>query len=260
MVPQNQLVNTHYPNDLPTVTCRPANVNRCIPPFKKTQVSSDPVLLISPVPHLCNITLTLLMLNPSSKDSTSSNLLYRKLTLKLAPSKQNRCPANTHYLPSSNSTIIIPKSDTYRPCQLLLSKKACWMFALMLTIVTILTTVASHTHCHFNHPFKKQNKPLVSPESNLTWKEILTYGTTVCLKIRLQPTRPEKTSQLYFLDWTLPPVLAKRLHISNHFALGVYDPIFPKNSSLIQTVTHASCHLAMNASEQTNRYKRTNEH
>ena len=74
---------------------------------------------------------------------------------------------------------------------------------------------------------RNRTKPLVSPESNLTWKEILTYGTTVCLKILLQPTRPEKTSQLYFLDWTLPPVLAKRLHISNHFALGVYDPIFP---------------------------------
>ena len=39
------------------------------------QVSSDTVLLISPVPQLYNITLTLVMLNPSSKDSTSSNLL-----------------------------------------------------------------------------------------------------------------------------------------------------------------------------------------
>ena len=52
-------------------------------PFKKSQVPSDPVLLISPVLHLCNIILTLVMLNPSSKDSTSSNLLNRKLTLKL---------------------------------------------------------------------------------------------------------------------------------------------------------------------------------
>ena len=54
------------------------------------QVSSDTVLLISPVPQLYNITLTLVMLNPSSKDSTSSNLLNRKLTLKLTPSKQDR--------------------------------------------------------------------------------------------------------------------------------------------------------------------------
>ena len=59
-------------------------------------------------------------------------------------------PAITHYMPSSNSTIIIPKSDVYRPCQMLLNKKACWMFALMLTIVILLTTVASHAHCHFN--------------------------------------------------------------------------------------------------------------
>ena len=90
MLPQNQLFNTHYPNVLPTVTYYPANANRCIPSFKKTQVCLDPVLLISPVPHLYNIALTLVMLNPSSKDSTSSNLLNRKLTLKLTPSRQGR--------------------------------------------------------------------------------------------------------------------------------------------------------------------------
>ena len=68
-------------------------------------------------------------------------------------------PANTYLMQSSNSIIIIPKSDLYRPCQLLLNKKACLMIALMLTIVIILTAVASHTHCHFNPPFKNQNKP-----------------------------------------------------------------------------------------------------
>ena len=117
------------------------------------------------------------------------------------------------------------------------------MIALMLTIVIILTAVASHTHCHFNPPFKKQNKPFVSSERNLTWKQLLIYGTTVRLKIRLQAARPEKTGQLYFFDWMLPPVLAKRLHISNHLALGVYDPLSPKNTSLIQTATHARCHV-----------------
>ena len=152
-------------------------------------------------------------------------------------------PANTHYMPSSNSTIIIPKSDVYRLCQLLLNKKACWMIAVMLTIVIILTAVTSHTHCHSNPPFKKQVKSFVSPERNLTWKELVTYGTTVHLKIRLQAARPKKTGQLYFLNWTLPPVLAKRLHISNHLALGVYDPLSPKNTSLIQTATHARCHV-----------------
>ena len=120
----------------------------------------------------------------------------------------------------------------------------------MLTIVIILIAVASHTHCHFNPPFKKQNKPFVLSERYLTWKQQLTYGTRVRLKIRLQAARTEKTGQRYFLDWTLPTVLAKRLHISNHLALGVYDPLSPINTSLIQPVTHARCHLAMNASER----------
>ena len=151
---------------------------------------------------------------------------------------------------SSNFTIIIPKSDVYWPCQLLLNKKACWILEFILTIVIILTAVVSYTHCHFNPPFKKQNKPLVSFERQLTLKELLTYGTTVRFKIRLQAARPEKFGQLYFLDWTLPPVLAKRLHISNHLALGVYDPLSPKNTSLIQTVAHARCHLAMKAIER----------
>ena len=149
-------------------------------PFKKTKVSSDPVLLISPVSHLYNIALKLLMLNPSSKDSTSSNLLNRK------------------------------------------------------------------------------DESFVSPEHKLTWKELLTYSTTVHLKFRLQSARPKRTGQLYFLDCTLPPVLAKRLHISNHLALGFYDLLSPKNTSLIQTVTHACCHLAMNASEHPRPFKNPN--
>ena len=136
--------------------------------------------------------------------------------------------ANTHYMPSSNSTIIIPKSGVYRPCQLLLKNKACWMIALMLTIVITLTAVASDTHCHFNPPFKKQNKPFVSSERNLTWKQLLNYGTTVRLKIRLQAARLEKTGQLYFLDWTLPPVLTKRLHISITLLLVSMTPYLLK--------------------------------
>ena len=78
MLPQNQLVNTHYPNVLPTVTCCPANANRCIPSLKKTQVSSDPVLLISPVPHLYNITFTLVMLKPSSNEHTVASHPHRQ--------------------------------------------------------------------------------------------------------------------------------------------------------------------------------------
>ena len=159
---------------------------------------------------------------------------------------------------SSTSTIIIPKSEVYRPCQLLLNKKAYWMIALMLTIVIIPTDVALKTHCHFNPPFKKQNKSIVSSERNLTWKELLTYGTTVRLKFKLQAARLENTGQMYFLDWMLPPVLAKRLRISNYLVLGAYDPLSPKNTSLIQTVTHARCHLAMNASKRPHPVKNPN--
>ena len=90
------------------------------------------------------------------------------------------------------------------------------------------TAVASHTHCHSNPFFKKQDKSFVPPEHNLTWKELLTYGTTVHLKIKLQAARPEETGQLCFRDWTILSVLAKGLHISNHLALGVYDPLSPK--------------------------------
>ena len=183
VLPQNQLVNTHCPNVLPTVSCCPANANRCIPPFKKTQVSSDPVLLISPVG-------TTLHWHWSSKD-IKQGLNFLKLTKSEVDFESSTVetgltlyPANTHYMQSSNSTIIVLKSDVYQPCQLLLNEKACLMIALMLTIVIILTALASYTHCHFNPPFKKQSKPFVSSERNLTWKQLLTYGTTVHLKIR----------------------------------------------------------------------------
>ena len=104
-----------------------------------------------------------------------------------------------------------PKSDVYRSCQLLLNKKTCWIIALMLNTVTV---VASHSHCHFNPLFKKQNKPLVLSERNLTWKELLTYTTTVRLKIRLQAARPEKTGQLYFLELDAPTSLGEK---TTHF-------------------------------------------
>ena len=173
----------------------------------------------------------------------------------LSPALVQECFQQSPLENPTPTNAVLPKSEVYRSCQLLLNKKACWIIALMLNIVTV---VASHSHCHFNPLFKKQNKPLVLSERNLTWKELLTYTTTVRLKIRLQAARPEKTGQLYFLDWTLPPVLKKRLHIFNHLALGAYDPLSPKNTSLIQTVTHACCRLAINASERPHPLKNPN--
>ena len=99
-----------------------------------------------------------------------------------------------------NTNNVEIRSKIHQPCRLTLNKKACWMIAIMLTTVIILTTVASHTHCHFNPTFKEQNKPIFSPAHNLTCKELLAYGNTVCLKIRLQAARSEKTGQLYLLD------------------------------------------------------------
>ena len=144
---------------------------------------------------------------------------------------------------------VLPISDVYRPCQLLLNKKVFWMLILTLITVIILTAVASRTHCHSKPPFGKQDKSFVSPGHNLTWKKLLAYGTSIRFTVWSLLVESKKNSRLYFLPWTLPPVLAKRLHIFNHLVLGDYDPISPKNTSLIQRVTHARCHLAMEASE-----------
>ena len=89
MLPQNQLVNTHYQNTLPTVTCFPGNANQCIPTLKKTQMSLEPVLLISAVPHLYIITLTLVMLSQSSNEHTTlATIIARK-----SRSRWRRCYA-----------------------------------------------------------------------------------------------------------------------------------------------------------------------
>ena len=124
-------------------------------------------------------------------------------------------------------------TSSTRPYQLLLNKKACWMTVFILITAFVVTAVASHIHYHFKPPFKEPDKPIVSPARTLTWKELLVYCTSVRLKIRLQPSRSEKAVQLNFLDWTFPPVLVKRLHISNHLALGVYNRLHPQNTSLV---------------------------
>ena len=89
MLPRNQLVNMHYLNVWPTETGYLANANPCIPSFKKTQVSSNPALLISPAPHLYNITLTLVMLNSSNNECKAlATIIVRK-----SKSKWKKCYA-----------------------------------------------------------------------------------------------------------------------------------------------------------------------
>ena len=158
------------------------------------------------------------------------------------------CRADTHCIKSSTSTIIIRTSDVYRPCQLLPSKKVCWMVIFTLITVIILTAVASHTHCHFKPPFTKQGKSFVSREHNLTWKELLTYSTSILFTVRSLLAK-SKNSRLYLLDWALSPVLAKKLHLTDHLALGAYNLLHPQNTSLIQQFTHVRCHFAMKVKE-----------
>ena len=119
----------------------------------------------------------------------------------------------------------------------------------MFTLITviILTVVASHTHCHFKLPFTKQDKSFVSPEHNLIWKELLAYGSSIRFTVRSLLAK-SKNSRLYLLDLALSPVLAKKLHLTDHLALGAYNLLHPQNT-LIQQVTHVRCHFAMEVKE-----------
>ena len=144
---------------------------------------------------------------------------------------------------------VLLTSDIYRLCQLFLNKNVCWMTIFTLITVIILTAVASHTHCHFKPPFGKQDKSFVSPECNLTWKELLACSTSIRFTVRLQLVESKKNSRLCLLDWALPPVLAEKLHLMDHLVLGAYNPLHPRNTSLIHTVIHARCHVVMKVKE-----------
>ena len=143
---------------------------------------------------------------------------------------------------------VLPTCDVYLPCQLLLNKKICWILILTLITMIILTAVASHTHCHFKPPFGKQDESFVSPERNLTWKELLVYGTSIRFTVRsfVESTK----SRLYLLGWALPPVLAQKLQLTDHLFLGAYNPLYPQNTSLIHPVTHARCRFVIRDEER----------
>ena len=67
---------------------------------------------------------------------------------------------------------------------------------------------------------------------------------------RSQLVRFKKTRQLYFRDWALPPVLAVRVHLTDHLVLGAYNLLHSQNTTLIQTVTHACCHFVIRDEER----------
>ena len=159
-------------------------------------------------------------------------------------------PEDMRCITSFNSTIIIPISDVHRPCQLLLNKKSLLDGSITLIIVVVLTAVASHTHSHLKPPFKKQEKSFASPARNLTWKELSTYGTSFSFSVKSQPVKSKNIRRLCLLDWAFRPVLAERLHLTNHLVLGVYNPLHPQNTTLIQTVTHARCRFVTRDKER----------
>ena len=82
--------------------------------------------------------------------------------------------------------------------KLLLNKRASLM--IVATLIT-LAAVSSHTHCHLKPPFKKQEELRIPTAHNLTWKELLAYGTYAHFTIRLQAMKSKKTYQLFLLDW-----------------------------------------------------------
>ena len=112
--------------------------------FSDRKVRPTPAIEMSSLTHHLILELNFLKLTKSKVDFETNTV----------ETGSKLYPADTYCMKNSTSTIVIPKSDVYRLCQILLKKKACWMTALMLTRVIILTAVASHTHCYFNTPFK----------------------------------------------------------------------------------------------------------
>ena len=203
--------------------------------------------MIWPMPAIAVSSLPLpLILGLNFFKLTKSKIDFKTSNVKVGP-KTN--PEDMCCVTKSNSVITIPTSDIYRLCRLLLNKKACWMVTNMLIIVIILTAYASHTHCHLKLPFKKQEESFVPPKRNRTWKELLTSGTSIRFSVRSQPEKFKKTCLLYLLDWAIPSVLAKKLHLTTHLVLGVYNPLHPRNTTLIQTATHTRCHFIIRDKE-----------
>ena len=80
---RNLLIQMHYLNALPKVILCPTNVNGNAASFRKTLMSSDPVLLILPVLHMSNTILILTTLNPSNRGRIAPAItIVRKLKIR----------------------------------------------------------------------------------------------------------------------------------------------------------------------------------
>ena len=85
--------------------------------------------------------------NTSAKPVSQHTLSKCLVQSDLLPNQRQQ----VHCITNSTSTFTIPTSDIYRPYQLLLNKKACWILILITAVV--VTAVAYHTHYHFKPPF-----------------------------------------------------------------------------------------------------------
>ena len=85
----NLLMNSYYLHAFSKVTFCPTNVNACITSFRKTLVSSDPVLLILPVLPLSNTILILAMLNPSNRVYCTSHHYFKEIQKQVKEMLQN---------------------------------------------------------------------------------------------------------------------------------------------------------------------------
>ena len=99
-----------------------------------------PAIAVSPLAHPLILGLNFLKLTKSKIDFNINNVEIGSKTY----------PADVHCITNSTSTITTPTSDLYRPYQLLLNKKACWM-----TLFILITCSCRHCRC-IPHPLSLQ--------------------------------------------------------------------------------------------------------
>ena len=174
--------------------------------------SDTPAVVLSSLAHPLIPGLNFLKLTKSKTEFKTNNI---EIGSKIYP-------AEVHCITSSNSTIIIATSDVYWLCQLLLNKKTWGMVIFTLITAVALMAVASHTHCHFKPPFKKQEKSFDLPACNLTWKELLAYSTSIRFTVKSQTVKSKKTPWIYLLYWARAPVLAHAHLVCDIYCVHTY--------------------------------------
>ena len=107
-----------------------------------------PAIVVSSMAHTLILGLSFLKLTKLKIDFEKT---FSKLDLK---------HAHQSFIVLKALTILVPTSDVYFPCRLLLNKAACLIIVVALITVIILTVGSSNTHCHLKSPFKKEEELL----------------------------------------------------------------------------------------------------